>query len=130
MKRARSASRERAATDNDNAKSTEQTEQTQHISLQQIMTLCDVLDNEDAGKIFLAAKAISDVTAKNSELSVSRGTSTAGMRGGEVNAQRTFAKQNCTQSLPSVCANCKKRKPAILAASKDQLRVYHRSALQ
>ena len=55
MKRARSASRERPATDNDDAKSTEQTEQTLHISLQQIMTLCDVLDNEDAGKIFLAA---------------------------------------------------------------------------
>ena len=58
MKRARSASRERPATDNDDAKSTEQTEQTLHISLQQIMTLCDVLDNEDAGKIFLAAKAL------------------------------------------------------------------------
>ena len=58
MKRARNASRERPATDNDDAKSTEQTEQTLHISLQQIMTLCDVLDNEDAGKIFLAAKAL------------------------------------------------------------------------
>ena len=58
MRRACSASRERPATDNDDAKSTEQTKQTLHISLQQIMTLCDVLDNEDAGKIFLAARAL------------------------------------------------------------------------
>ena len=58
MKRARSASHETAVRDSDNAQSTEETQQTPPISLQEIMSLCDALEDEDSVKIFAAANAL------------------------------------------------------------------------
>ena len=59
MKRARSASPETAATDNNNNPQTgEQKQQTPYISLQQIIKLCDALDDDEAPTIALAAKTL------------------------------------------------------------------------
>ena len=59
MKRARSASLETAATDNNNNPQTgEQKQQTPYISLQQIIKLCDALDDDEASTIALAAKTL------------------------------------------------------------------------
>ena len=59
MKRARSASPETAATDNNNNPQTgEQKQQTPYISLQQIIKLCDALDDDEASTIALAAKTL------------------------------------------------------------------------
>ena len=52
MKRARSASRETAAIDNNNnPQIAEQKQQTPYPSLQQTIILCDALDNDEARKI-------------------------------------------------------------------------------
>ena len=58
MKRARPASLERLGNGNDDANSTEQTKETLHMSLQEIMSLCDGVHNEDARKIVLAATTL------------------------------------------------------------------------
>ena len=64
MKRARSASREKPATVHDDALSTEQTEQTLEVSLQEIIARCNVLDNEDPREICLAAIALQQCNRK------------------------------------------------------------------
>ena len=58
MKRARSASRETAATDNNNPQTGEQKQQTPYMSLQQIIKLCGALDDDEAPTIALAAKTL------------------------------------------------------------------------
>ena len=58
MKRARPASLERLGSGNDDANSTEQTKEMLHMSLQEITSLCDGVDNEDVRKIFLAARIL------------------------------------------------------------------------
>ena len=59
MKRARSASLETAATDNNNNPQTgEQKQQTPYMSLQQIIKLCGALDDDEAPTIALAAKTL------------------------------------------------------------------------
>ena len=58
MKRARPESLDRLANGNDDANSTEEKKETLHMSLQEIMSLCDGVDNEDVGKIFLAARTL------------------------------------------------------------------------
>ena len=55
MKRARSASLERLGSGNDDANSTKET---LHMSLQEIMSLCDDVDNEEVRKIFSAARTL------------------------------------------------------------------------
>ena len=55
MKRARPASLERLGSGNDDANSTKET---LHMSLQEIMSLCDDVDNEEVGKIFSAARTL------------------------------------------------------------------------
>ena len=55
MKRARPESLDRLANGNDDANSTEEKKETLHMSLQEIMSLCDGVHNEDARKIVLAA---------------------------------------------------------------------------
>ena len=55
MKRVRPASLERLGSGSDDANSTKET---LHMSLQELMSLCDDVDNEEVGKIFSAARTL------------------------------------------------------------------------
>ena len=61
MKRARPESLDRPANGNDDANSTEEKKEMLHMSLQEIMSLCDGVHNEYARKIVLAATTLQHV---------------------------------------------------------------------